>query len=322
MNTLILIFVAASVLLIIAPMDIQAKHSTTSKNIEQGTANLGCSPKESCGQSTGPSPQQPTSQTVIPPPVIIPPSNTPPPSTTTPPSTPSCPSGQSPDSNGVCVQSVRNCSSGFTLQPDGTCVNSSIPPPPTQTFTNCPNGVNVPSQQSCAGNGVPNSSTSGSNGNRTKTSPTTTKSDTLSSTDKSIMTCFNASSSNISDQYIAELGHNIANLSALQNGTPFNAIHTELAAFQGALKDCLTGSHPTTIVHHIAAATVIAGHTKDFLTGYKLGKQDASVGVFDIPGSCGPAQHITNTIQCASGYTIAYNKFCGPISGSKFPCNS
>jgi hypothetical protein len=58
---------------------------------------------------------------------------------------------------------------------------------------------------------------------------------------------------------------------------------------------------------------------KDFAIGYKFGKQDATVGTNDPPGSCGSEQGVTNATACYYGYNQAFNQFC---KLGKFGCNS
>lgn len=73
----------------------------------------------------------------------------------------------------------------------------------------------------------------------------------------------------------------------------------------------------------LCANTTVVG--MPWLVGYKYGKADAAVGVRDPIGSCPEPQGIVgskNVFDCTTGYTVAYNQFCGPSGGSKFACNS
>lgn len=122
-----------------------------------------------------------------------------------------------------------------------------------------------------------------------------------------VIDCFENNASNIENQFITEIDQNLNNISAMQNGTPFNKNHTELAALNQALVDCFIAAnkhHNVAIIHRTINLTQTESGLGTFLTvigvkhppikhsaayniGYKLGVADGKRGVASLRDGSG-----------------------------------
>ena len=167
---------------------------------------------------------------------------------------------------------------------------------------------------------------------------------------ENVIDCFENNASNIENQFITEIAQNLNNISAIQNGIPFNKNHTELAALNQALVDCFIAAdkhHNVSIIHRTINPIQTESGLGKFLTpgqltvtgmkhppqkhsaayniGYKLGTADGRVGGVGLPdgaGACNSTAGINGTAatnQCLTGYFTAWNKYCPT---SKYGCNS
>jgi hypothetical protein len=165
-----------------------------------------------------------------------------------------------------------------------------------------------------------------------------------------VIDCFENNASNIENQFITEIARNLNNISAMQNGTPFNKNHTELAALNQALVDCFIAAnkhHNAAIIHRTInpiqtepglgtfltpGQLTVTGvkhpppkHSAAYNIGYKLGTADGKRGGAGLPdgsGACNSGIGVNGTAatnQCLVGYFTAWNKYCPT---SKYDCNS
>jgi hypothetical protein len=140
-----------------------------------------------------------------------------------------------------------------------------------------------------------------------KSIPTTSKDNVT----ENVIDCFENNASNLENQFITEIAQNLNNISAIQNGIPFNKNHTELAALNQALADCFIAAnkHHAAIIHRTINSIqtgsglekvltpgqlTVTGvkhspikHSAAYNIGYKLGTADGRVGGVGLPDGSG-----------------------------------